>query len=305
MQNAATRRGMVSFPFRGIIRSMRVPFLALSPVCVFLGASTAHVNRGNLGLLALALFGALLAHVSVNTLNEYLDFRSGLDLETRRTPFSGGSGALPDDPGAASAVRLVAMTSFIGAMLIGLFLAWKCGAMILPIGLAGLALIVLYDRINRHPWLCLIAPGSGFGLLMVAGTHCVLSGSTAVYPWIVGIVPFFLTNNLLLLNQYPDIRADARACRRHVPIVVGIAGSNRLYAAFALMAAAAIAAGSLSGYFPTTSLIALTPMPLAWFAWRGAIEYGERIGSHPRYLGANVAVAILTPLLLGISLVLG
>jgi len=43
----------------------------------------------------LALLGAFLAHVSVNTLNEYYDFKSGLDLETIRTPFSGGSGALP------------------------------------------------------------------------------------------------------------------------------------------------------------------------------------------------------------------
>ncbi len=41
----------------------------------------------------LALLGAFLAHISVNTLNEYFDFKSGLDLETIKTPFSGGSGA--------------------------------------------------------------------------------------------------------------------------------------------------------------------------------------------------------------------
>ena len=34
-----------------VIRSMRGPFLILSPVCVFLGASTATVNRDNLYLL--------------------------------------------------------------------------------------------------------------------------------------------------------------------------------------------------------------------------------------------------------------
>ena len=45
--------------------------------------------------LILALAGGLLAHISVNALNEYLDFTSGLDLTTLRTPFSGGSGTLP------------------------------------------------------------------------------------------------------------------------------------------------------------------------------------------------------------------
>ena len=38
----------------------------------------------------LAFIGLLLAHISVNTLNDYFDYRSGIDLETRRTPFSGG-----------------------------------------------------------------------------------------------------------------------------------------------------------------------------------------------------------------------
>jgi 1,4-dihydroxy-2-naphthoate octaprenyltransferase len=53
------------------------------------------------------------------------------------------------------------------------------------------------------------------------------------------------------------------------------------------------------------SLIALLPMPLAFYAYSGAVKYGQQIGSAPQYLGANVAVAIITPLLLGISLVLG
>jgi len=35
----------------------------------------------------------LSAHIAVNTLNEYMDFKSGLDYETLKTPFAGGSGA--------------------------------------------------------------------------------------------------------------------------------------------------------------------------------------------------------------------
>jgi len=50
------------------MQSMRMPFLALTFVCVFLGASTVIADGAmvDLTLLALALLGALLAHISVN-----------------------------------------------------------------------------------------------------------------------------------------------------------------------------------------------------------------------------------------------
>jgi len=52
------------------------------------------------------------------------------------------------------------------------------------------------------------------------------------------------------------------------------------------------------------SLFVLIPMPLALFSLYGAIRHGAAIGEYPQYLGANVAVTILTTLLLGVSLVI-
>jgi 1,4-dihydroxy-2-naphthoate octaprenyltransferase len=34
-------------------------------------------------------------HVAVNALNEASDYKTGIDFNTERTPFSGGSGTLP------------------------------------------------------------------------------------------------------------------------------------------------------------------------------------------------------------------
>ncbi len=102
---------------------MRFPFLVLTPVCVFLGASTVIAAQTNVSLLllVLALLGALLAHVSVNTLNEYFDYKSGLDFTTTRTQFSGGSGALPRNPEMLSAVFTVGIASLIATLMIGGF----------------------------------------------------------------------------------------------------------------------------------------------------------------------------------------
>ena len=72
-----------------LLRPARIPFLALGPICVLPGVGTA---------LHAVLPGAVAAHVSVNTFTEYPDFHSGLDALTVKTPFGGGSGALPEHP---------------------------------------------------------------------------------------------------------------------------------------------------------------------------------------------------------------
>jgi len=289
-----------------VVQSIRVPFLVLTPVCVFLGASTVATCETNISLLLLVLLGALLAHISVNALNEYSDFKSGLDLTTTRTPFSGGSGALPGNPEMSVAVFAAGAVSLMATLVIGGYFVWKYGAGIVPIGVAGLILIVTYtDWINRFPFLCLIAPGIGFGFLMVVGTQFVLQGEYAPLSLLVAVVPFFLVNNLLLLNQYPDIEADASVGRNHFPIAYGVSRSNLAYAIFALATSAIIVIYVLLGYLPAMSFIALLPMPLAFLALYGAIKYRENIGNYPHYLGANVGVAILTPLLLGLSIMIG
>ncbi len=294
--------------FKIIAQSTRFPFLILTPVCVFLGLSTVVARQTNisLSLFVIALLGALFAHISVNMFNEYLDFKNGLDLTTKRTPFSGGSGALPRHPEMLNSVFTLAVISLIATLLIGAFFIWKDGIGIIPIGLVGLLLIVTYTSwINKHPLLCLVAPGIGFGFLMVTGSQFVLEGQYTRLAWLVAVIPFFLVNNLLLLNQYPDIQADARAGRYHFPIAYGINRSNMVYGLFVLATVSTILLYVFMGYLPILSLIALLPIPLALFALYGAIKFGATIGNTPQYLGANVAAAILIPLLLGVSLILG
>jgi 1,4-dihydroxy-2-naphthoate octaprenyltransferase len=291
-----------------VVQSMRVPFLVLTPVCVFLGLSTVIASQANVNvlLLTLALLGALLAHISVNTLNEYLDFKSGLDLVTEKTPFSGGSGALPQNPDMAGTVLAIGVIAMTITLLIGSFFIWKYGSSIVPLGIAGLAIIVSYTKwINQHPLLCLVAPGFGFGFLMVVGTQFVLQGEYTMLSWLIAAIPFFLVNNLLLLNQYPDIQADASVGRNHFPIAYGIHRSNIVYGLFATATIVIIISYVLLGYLPALSLLALLPMPLAFFSLYGAIKHRAAIGHFPQYLAANVAVTLLTPLLLALSISFG
>lgn len=289
---------------RCLVRSMRLPFLSVTVVSVFLGAAVVAGRDGewHSPWLAVVLAGALLAHVAANLLNEYQDFRSALDFATVRTPFSGGSGALVEDPGMARTVLMVGIASFVGTVVIGLVLVGARGWGIVPIGLLGLLIVAAYTPwINRFPVVCLVSPGAGVGVLTVVGTQYVLEGAYRPESWLASLVPFFLANNLLLLNQYPDIEADAAAGRRHFPITYGVRAGNVVYGVFAFAAMTGIVAGAMSGVFPPAGLAALSPMPLAFVALAGAAAYGRHIGAHPRYLAANVAAALLTPLILGLS----
>ena len=291
-----------------ILRTFRLPFLVLTPVCVLLGASIVIASHTAVDdvMIALVLTGAVAAHISINALNEYHDFNSGLDLQTRRTAFSGGSGALPDHPEAATAVLIAGLLSLLATIAIGGYLIAVTGTSILPIGIAGIVLVASYTQwLNRSPWLCLIAPGTGFGSLMVVGTHLVLTGNVSGPIWLVSLVPFFLINNLLLLNQYPDINADASVGRKTFPIVFGINNSNIVYALFMAAAYATIVLLVASKQIPVTGLFALLPLVLSLFALGGAVRYSSKIGEQPRYMAANVAAAVLTPLLLGMAIAAG
>lgn len=290
---------------RTLWQTTRPPFLVLTLVCVALGASSALASGQPLDVVVacLVLIAALCVHISVNALNEYQDFRSGLDLTTVRTPFSGGSGALPAAPTQARAVLVMALLALVIAIGIGVYLLMHSDARLFGIGAAGCVLVLSYTPwLNRQPWLCLLAPGTGFGLLMVPGTHLVLAGPGEPLPWALACIPFALVNNVLLLNQYPDRAADQRAGRRTFPVVYGVRASHVAYAAFALLAYGLLAALVLRGQLPALAWLALLPAVLSIYALWGALQHGEAIGQHPQFLAANVAAALLTPALLALGI---
>ena len=117
----------------------RPRFLLLTVVCLLLGVATTWAGRVDYDglLLGKVLLGGLCAHISVNMLNEYADFRSGLDATTHRTPFSGGSGALPAQPKWAPAVLLAGLVALAVTLAVGWELIQLRGTLMLGIGLAG------------------------------------------------------------------------------------------------------------------------------------------------------------------------
>ena len=287
---------------------MRVPFLILTPACVSEGVGTAIWTTGtvNVSYIILILVGAICAHISVNAFNEYFDFKSGLDFKTERTPFSGGSGTLPENPDMAHVALSTGLITFAITGLIGAYFLYVRGPYLLPLGLLGLFLLFAYTPwLTRNPILCLIVPGLGFGPLMVMGTDFVLTGEYSLTAFIASLVPFFLVSNLLLLNQFPDVEADRSIGRKHFPIVIGNHASSFIYGAFLLFAYLSILFGVVLDYLPKVSLIGLFTTVIAVPAFIGALRYSGDAKKLIPYMGLNVVINIVTPFLIAAGLFIG
>ena len=293
--------------FKEAIGSMRLPFLILTPVCVILGIGTAIWRADEVRFLHIILvfIGAICAHISVNTFNEYFDFKSGLDFRTKRTPFSGGSGTLPTQPALANKVLAMAIISFAITSLVGLYFFYVRGLPLLPLGILGLFIVFAYTPwLAYNPVLCLIAPGLGFGTLMVMGTDFAITGEYSWTAFFASFVPFFLVSNLLLLNQFPDVDADKDIGRKNLPIIIGRRASAFIFTAFLIMAYLAIVFGIYFGFLPKFCIIGLLTVFIGVPVVINTFRYADNIKKLIPYMSLNVILNITTPSLVSVGLII-
>jgi 1,4-dihydroxy-2-naphthoate octaprenyltransferase len=291
-----------------VFRAARPNFLTLTPLSVLIGIGAALHSGAHVAVsdCVLVLCGALLAHLSVNLLNEYEDFRSGLDLTTARTPFSGGSGSLPAHPQAAAATRAAGFFCLFLSAVIGVYFVAEKGLALLPLGLLGVLLVLAYTpRVTRWPLPCLLAPGLGFGPFMVMGTAFVLTGRYSLPALVASLPPLFLASELLLVNQFPDVDPDRRVGRRHLPIVLGRRRSALVFAALIVCTFAVPPAGVAAGVLPPLTLLCLLAAPAGALVARGVFVHADDVPRLTRWLGINVAMIHATLLLFALGLLLG
>ena len=271
---------------------------------MFLGTCIAWYDGAfHLGYALLAFVGLLLAHISVNVLNDYFDYRSGIDLATKRTPFSGGSGILPAALLQPKHVLWLGLVSFLLAIPVGVYFVIVSGWLLLPLLLIGAVCILLYTpfilKLRWPEW----APGVGLGALPVLGVYFIQTTAYTL-PAIVASIPSgILVHNLLLLNEFPDTEADRKAGRKTLPIVAGKGKASLIYSVLTVIVYLWIIGGVIAGQMPAFSLLALLTLPLAIKAIQGALKHQEMSRLVPA-MANNVLVVLLTQLLLGIGYIL-
>lgn len=290
-----------------LLKTTRPAFLLLTLVLIALAAALAvyHGHRITPHLVGMVLLGALCAHAGVNVLNEVHDAASGLDELTTRTPFSGGSGALQAHPEARRSAATFGWLLIAVVVLLGCYFVSLRGWELLPLGLVGLVLVIAYTPlITRLPWLCLIAPGLGFGPIMIGGAYWVFTGTLTFSVFAVSLVPFLLVNNLLLLNQLPDVEADRQVQRNNVITAYGFRTANRIYRGFLVSAFLGLGALLAIEQLPPLVWISFATLPAAIWLYRGVLRTSTPLKLPPSLLAVNVILTLGIPALMAIALLL-
>lgn len=232
-------------------------------------------NQFDLYVFALALLATVCVHAASNVLNDVGDEIIGTDRrnEQRIYPYTGGSrfiqmGILTQSRMARLGVALLAI-----AALAGFALFIEKGPVVLLFGVAGIALGVLY---SLGP-VKLSAIGLGetavaiaFGVLPVTGAAW-LQGATIDTTLLLFSLPVSAwVAAILLINEVPDIEADAASGKGTLPVRLGLSGTSLLYLSIHASALLVIITLTLQGHLPL--LAPLAPVGLMILAWRASIS---------------------------------
>lgn len=283
----------------------RFQFMPLTVIMVSLGTAIgAYEGHFHPGHFLLAMVGSLLVHMTVNIINDYHDYVDGIDLNTQRTPFSGGSGVLPMNLLKPKQAFWFGTLCLLMAMVIGFYFVMVKGWALFPLLLLAGFSAYFYNVYLSKWFMGEIFAGLSFGPLLVLGSYYVQTGKYSWETFIASLAPGILTSNLLFLNEFPDWEADRIGGRRHLVISLGKKDASYLFVALLTASYLCIIAGVLTKMMPVVALIGLGTIGFGWKAARGALTYYDNTEKLVPVLGANVITILGTQALLAVGYVI-
>ncbi len=244
-------------------RVIRVRFLFASVIAVSVGLALNWWQNSSIDLLDMLLTfaGVMALHASVDLLNDFWDFKRGIDTKTKRTKMSGGTGVLPEGLLKPSSVYRAGIAFLIIGSLIGGYFVFTDGILIAII--LGFAILSIYFYSTK-----IVDSGLGEffvavkGSMIVIGTFFIQSGQINIESILGGIVVGSLSALVLFIASFPDHDADKSKGRKTLVIAVGKKKASYLFWVFPVLSYGVIITGVSLNLFPLLSLISLLSAPL-------------------------------------------
>ena len=244
------------------LRAIRIKFLLASVIAVSLGLSLAWNSGHSIDILhaALTFAGVISLHASVDLLNDYWDFKRGIDTKTKRTKMSGGTGVLPEGLLKPKSVYIVGILFLILGAIIGIYFVIIFGITIgLILGFAILSVYFYSTKIVN--WGLAEVFVTIKGTLIVLGTYFIQSQSFDELAILAGVVVGILSSMVLFVTSIPDHDVDKEKGRRTLVIIFGMSNVVRTFLIFPVLVYGVIIYGVIVGVFPVYSLIVLLAKP--------------------------------------------
>jgi 1,4-dihydroxy-2-naphthoate polyprenyltransferase len=244
------------------LRAIRIKFLLASVIAVSLGLSLAWYAGSSINIFhALLTFaGVISLHASVDLLNDYWDFKRGIDTKTKRTKMSGGTGVIPEGLLKPKSVYLAGIGFLILGSIIGIYFVIIFGITIgLILGFAILSVYFYSTKIVN--WGLAEVFVTIKGTLIVIGTFFIQSQGIDDFSIFAGIVVGLLSSLVLFVTSIPDHDVDKEKGRRTLIIIFGKSNTIKTFLIFPILTYGVIIFGVIGGLFPVYSLIVLLAKP--------------------------------------------
>jgi len=242
---------------------------AAAPVIVGSCLGYATIGSFSLLLFALALPAIILLQAGANMANDYFDHVSGNDWANKNpTPFSGGSRFIQQGLLSPRAMLLASLAALaLGCTLGVVILILTRSLFILVLGLLGVLggffytanpIKLGYRTVGEFVIFLL------FGLLPVYGAYYLQTQRIDAAALVPGILVGILIFLIILVNEFPDVAADAAVKKKTLVVVFGVSASAWIYRA-ALIASFVIAIAAAALYRPMfyAGLLYLLTLPAA------------------------------------------
>ncbi len=241
------------------------PTILFGMFACLLGVAAAwHYGSIDLFTGVLAIIGVGLAQMSVNLIDDYEDYSSGLDKDTVKTKFSGGSEIVVKKLVKAKHALAIGIVAFVFAGAIGFYLI-STNVLLLPLAVIGGLTVLLYAKfLSKIPYFSEPLTALNFALIPLGGF--IAAGGS------IGNIGFFAfaaaavglqVGITVIVNYMPDRIPDLKHGRRNI---VAMRPDNKatqsLYIGFEMVSFLLILVGVALKVIPFASLLVLTTLPL-------------------------------------------
>jgi len=287
-------------------RVIRVRFLLASVIAVSVGLALNWKQNSSIDPLdaILTFAGVLALHASVDLLNDFWDFKRGIDTKTNRTKMSGGTGVLPEGLLKPSSVYRAGIGFLIIGAVLGSYFVITDG---ITIGIIlGFAILSIYFYSTK-----IVNSGLGEffvavkGSMIVIGAYFIQSGQITIESILGGIVVGVLSSLVLFITSFPDHDADKSQGRKTLVIMVGKEKAAKLFWIFPLVSYFIIIIGVSTNLFPILSLITFLSIPLMIKSGLGLRKNFDSIENLVPFMSSTLMFSRITGALFVVSILIG
>ncbi len=244
-------------------RVIRIRFLLASVIAVSAGLALSwwHGVQIDIWYAIMTLGGVIALHASVDLLNDYWDYKRGIDTLTQRTKMSGGTGVLPEG--------LLEPTQVYRAGIIFLIIGGLIGSYFVVIDGIIIGLILAFAVLSIYFYSTKIVD-SGLaevfvtvkGTMIVLGTYFIQSSEINIASIMAGIFVGVLSSLVLFITSFPDYEADKAKGRKTLVIFLGKQKATTMFWIFPIIAYSVLISGIIYEIFPLYCIISLAVVPL-------------------------------------------